>query len=57
MASNALVLDGNILIRGVLGQRVRRILESYAESVSFFLPETAYLEDMGLRPTKGAEDA
>ena len=44
MASRALVLDANILIRAVLGQRVRRILESYAESVSFFLPETAYLE-------------
>jgi hypothetical protein len=36
MASKALVLDANILIRAVLGQRVRRILESYAESVSFF---------------------
>jgi hypothetical protein len=44
MASKALVLDANILIRAVLGQCVRRILESYAESVSFFLPETAYLE-------------
>ena len=44
MASRALVLDANILIRAVLGQRVRRRLESYAESVSFFLPETAYLE-------------
>jgi hypothetical protein len=52
MASKALVLDANILIRAVLGQRVRRILESHAESVSFFLPETAYLEDMGLRPPK-----
>jgi predicted nucleic acid-binding protein len=30
-------------IRAVLGQRVRRILESHAESVSFFVPET-YLE-------------
>jgi predicted nucleic acid-binding protein len=44
MASKAIVLDANILIRAVLGQRVRRVLESYAESVSFFLPETAYLE-------------
>jgi predicted nucleic acid-binding protein len=44
MPSKALVLDANILIRAVLGQRVRRILESHAESVSFFVPETAYLE-------------
>jgi hypothetical protein len=57
MPSKALVLDANILIRAVLGQRVRHILESYAESVSFFLAETAYLEHMGLRPTKGDEDA
>jgi hypothetical protein len=57
MPSKALVLDANILIRAVLGQRVRRILESYAESVSFFLPETAYLGYVSLRPTKGDEDA
>jgi predicted nucleic acid-binding protein len=44
MASRALVLDANILIRAVLGNRVRRILEEYAESVSFFIPESAYAE-------------
>jgi predicted nucleic acid-binding protein len=44
MAGKALVLDANILIRAVLGQRVRRILESHADSISFFLPETAYAE-------------
>jgi hypothetical protein len=36
MASKAVVLDANILIRAVLGQHVRRILESYAESVCSF---------------------
>lgn len=44
MSGKALVLDANILIRAVLGRRVRRILECHAESVSFFVPETAYYE-------------
>ncbi len=44
MPSRALVLDANILIRAVLGHRVRRILEEYADSVSFFVPEYAYAE-------------
>jgi predicted nucleic acid-binding protein len=38
------VLDANILIRAVLGQRVRRILETHADNISFFIPETAYAE-------------
>jgi predicted nucleic acid-binding protein len=44
MAGKALVLDANILIRAVLGQRVRGILESHADNISFFIPETAYTE-------------
>ena len=44
MPSRALVLDANILIRAVLGHRVRRIIEKYADSVSFFVPESAYSE-------------
>ena len=44
MASRALVLDANILIRAVLGNRVRGILEKYADSASFFVPESAYAE-------------
>jgi predicted nucleic acid-binding protein len=44
MPRKALVLDANILIRAVLGRRVRRILEVHAETISFFLPETAYAE-------------
>ena len=44
MPGKALVLDANILIRAVLGQRVRRILEDHADSISFFVPETAYAE-------------
>ena len=44
MQGRALVLDANILIRAVLGQRVRRILEAHADRISFFVPETAYAE-------------
>lgn len=39
MERKALVLDANILIRAVLGQRVRRVLEAHAESTSFFVPQ------------------
>ena len=44
MESRALVLDANILIRAVLGQRVRLILEAHADDISFFVPESAYAE-------------
>jgi predicted nucleic acid-binding protein len=44
MERRSLVLDANILIRAVLGQRVRRIIEAHADNVSFFIPETAYAE-------------
>src|ERR1700677_1972024 len=44
MERPALVLDANILIRAVLAERVRRVLEAHADNVSFFIPETAYAE-------------
>jgi predicted nucleic acid-binding protein len=44
MQRKALVLDANILIRAVLGQRVRHILEVHADSISFILPDAAYAE-------------
>lgn len=44
MVRRALVLDANILIRAVLGNRVREILEAHADNISFFVPETAYAE-------------
>lgn len=44
MPSRALVVDANILIRAVLGNRVRTVIEAYGESDSFFVPEPAYLE-------------
>jgi predicted nucleic acid-binding protein len=44
MAGKALVVDANILIRAVLGQRVRGLIEAYAGQVSFFVPESAFKE-------------
>jgi predicted nucleic acid-binding protein len=44
MSNNALVVDSNILVRAVLGKRVRGLIEEFAESASFFLPEAANAE-------------
>jgi len=40
----ALVVDANILVRAVLGRRVREVFETYAREVSFFVPDSAYAE-------------
>ena len=38
-----IVVDANILIRAVLGRRVRKLLETYAErGVRFFAPQVAF---------------
>src|ERR1035441_3967523 len=42
MPSKALIVDANILVRAVLGRRVREAIETYAGKVSFFVPEVAY---------------
>ena len=44
MPNRALVVDANILVRAVLGRRVRELIETYAVEVSFFVPESAYAE-------------
>ena len=44
MPGKALVIDANILVRAVLGRRVREIIEAHAEQASFFVPEVAYAE-------------
>jgi len=44
MPSRALVVDANILVRAVLGKRVRLVIEAYAESVSCFVPEVSFAE-------------
>jgi predicted nucleic acid-binding protein len=38
------VLDANILIRAVLGRRVREILEAHFTRVRFFAPDAAFAE-------------
>jgi predicted nucleic acid-binding protein len=37
-----LVLDANILLRAVFGARVRSLLESYEDSVSFYTPDVCF---------------
>jgi predicted nucleic acid-binding protein len=42
MTTNAIVLDANILIRAVLGKRVRELILVNASKVKFFAPDVAY---------------
>lgn len=44
MPLRALVLDANILIRAVLGQRVRALINQHAANTRFFAPVAAYEE-------------
>lgn len=44
MTRRALVLDANILIRAVLGQRVRQLVMEHADSVAFFAADVCYAE-------------
>jgi PIN domain-containing protein len=37
-----LVLDANILLRAVLGVRVRTLLETYEDSARFFTPDICF---------------
>jgi predicted nucleic acid-binding protein len=39
-----IVLDANVLIRAVLGRRVRHLLEDYAHGIRFFAPDVAYAD-------------
>lgn len=40
-----IVLDANILIRAVLGRRVRQLLETYSgHGVRFYAPDVAYID-------------
>ena len=41
-AGRGLVVDANILIRAVLGRRVRSLLETYEESVAFYTPDICF---------------
>jgi len=42
MSGKAIVLDANILIRAVLGKRVRELILNNATKVKFFAPDVAY---------------
>ncbi len=44
MTRRAIVLDANILIRAVLGQRVRELIVEHAADVSYFAPDAAFDE-------------
>jgi ApbE superfamily uncharacterized protein (UPF0280 family) len=44
MSNKAIVLDANILIRAVLGMRVRELILGNADSVQFFAPDVAYAD-------------
>lgn len=44
MNNKAIVLDANILIRAVLGKRVRELIFEYAPTVKFFAPDVAYAD-------------
>ncbi|MGA2982024.1 MAG: PIN domain-containing protein [Terriglobales bacterium] len=58
-----LVLDANILMRAVLGRRVRELLERYEDSATFYSPDVCFddarqylwqvLEKRGLEPESG----
>jgi predicted nucleic acid-binding protein len=51
MISKTIVLDANILIRAVLGQRVRQLILTHAGEVSFFAPDVAYADARKYLPT------
>lgn len=44
MSRKAIVLDANILIRAVLGRRVRELIVDSADVVQFFAPDVAYAD-------------
>jgi predicted nucleic acid-binding protein len=44
MSNKAIVLDANILIRAVLGKRVRELIYENVSKVKFFAPDAAYAD-------------
>ena len=44
MRGKAIVLDANILIRAVLGKRVRELIFNNVSTVKFFAPDVAYAD-------------
>src|SRR6059036_1399873 len=47
-----IVLDANILIRAILGRRVRQLIDTYApQGVRFFAPDVAFADAEKYLPT------
>jgi predicted nucleic acid-binding protein len=44
MRGKALVIDANILVRAVLGQRVRGLIHDHAAAARFYAPDVAYAD-------------
>ena len=44
MSGKVIVLDANILIRAVLGKRVRELIFDNATTIKFFAPDVAYAD-------------
>ena len=61
MSGKAIVLDANILIRAVLGKRVRELIFTNASEVKFFAPDVAYADARKYLPSllkkRGVDDA
>lgn len=57
MQGRRLILDANILIRAVLGRRVRELIARYCDDVAFYVAEANYEEAMRylaeLAPARG----
>jgi hypothetical protein len=51
------ILDANILVRAVLGNRVREILETHSARVRFFAPDTGFAEAREHLPGRIAQEA
>lgn len=51
MSGLAVILDANILIRSAIGRQVPRLLTTYAATVDFLAPETAFVEARRNLPT------
>ena len=56
-----MVLVANILMRAVLGRRVRQIIETYSEHAAFFVPDVAFADARRHLPDvvrkRGGDDA
>lgn len=51
MTSRRLVIDANILVRAVLGPRVRNLIVDFAEEITFFAPSVAFADASRHLPT------